>query len=58
MKIVPIMDAGPGLNFFSLNKERMSFEVSGPIAFQKRSFLIVIFVRSQAPMVRAAVSNR
>jgi hypothetical protein len=28
----PIMDAGPGLNFFSVNKERMLFEVLGPLS--------------------------
>lgn len=28
----PIMDAGPGLNFFSLNKERLLFATLGPLA--------------------------
>lgn len=28
----PIMDAGPGINFFSLNKERLLFGVLGPLA--------------------------
>lgn len=28
----PIMDAGPGINFFSLNKERLLFATVGPIA--------------------------
>lgn len=28
----PIMDAGPGLNFFSINKERLLFGVLGPLA--------------------------
>ncbi len=28
----PIMDAGPGLNFFSLNKERLLFQTLGPIS--------------------------
>lgn len=28
----PIMDAGPGLNFFSLNKERLLFATVGPLA--------------------------
>lgn len=27
----PIMDAGPGLNFFSINKERLLFHVLGPL---------------------------
>lgn len=27
----PIMDAGPGLNFFSVNKERLLFKVLGPL---------------------------
>lgn len=27
----PIMDAGPGLNFFSINKERLLFNVLGPL---------------------------
>ncbi|GAA4663220.1 hypothetical protein [Arthrobacter cryoconiti] len=27
----PIIDAGPGLNFFSLNQERMLFEALGPL---------------------------
>lgn len=27
----PIIDAGPGLNFFSLNKERLLFSVLGPL---------------------------
>ena len=26
----PIMDAGPGLNFFSQNKERLLFAMLGP----------------------------
>ncbi len=28
----PIMDAGPGINFFSLNKERLLFSVLGPLS--------------------------
>lgn len=28
----PIMDAGPGINFFSLNKERLLFATVGPLA--------------------------
>lgn len=28
----PIMDAGPGINFFSLNKERLLFGTIGPLA--------------------------
>ncbi|MGO1183612.1 MAG: hypothetical protein ACTHZ5_12940 [Micrococcaceae bacterium] len=28
----PIMDAGPGLNFFSVNKERLLFATLGPLA--------------------------
>lgn len=31
MRVLPIMDAGPGLNFFSLNQERMLFEALGPL---------------------------
>jgi len=31
MMVRPIMDAGPGLNFFSLNKERMLFQALGPL---------------------------
>lgn len=31
MTSLPIMDAGPGLNFFSLNQERMLFEALGPL---------------------------
>lgn len=27
----PIMDAGPGINFFSVNKERLLFEALGPL---------------------------
>lgn len=27
----PIMDAGPGINFFSLNKERLLFDTLGPL---------------------------
>lgn len=28
----PIMDAGPGINFFSLNKERLLFSTLGPLS--------------------------
>lgn len=28
----PIIDAGPGLNFLSLNKERLLFSVLGPLS--------------------------
>lgn len=28
----PIMDAGPGINFFSVNKERLLFSVLGPLS--------------------------
>lgn len=28
----PIMDAGPGINFFSLNRERLLFSALGPLA--------------------------
>ncbi len=28
----PIIDAGPGLNFFSINKERLLIEVLGPLS--------------------------
>ncbi|WP_347222348.1 hypothetical protein [Mycolicibacterium poriferae] len=28
----PIIDAGPGLNFFSLNKERLLFGALGPLS--------------------------
>lgn len=28
----PIMDAGPGINFFSLNKERLLFSVLGALS--------------------------
>lgn len=28
----PIMDAGPGINFFSLNKERLLFNTVGPLS--------------------------
>jgi hypothetical protein len=31
MSIPPIMDAGPGLNFFSVNQERLLFSVLGPL---------------------------
>lgn len=31
MKQRPIMDAGPGINFFSLNKERLLFSTLGPL---------------------------
>lgn len=31
MTVRPIMDAGPGLNFFSLNQERMLFDALGPL---------------------------
>ena len=28
----PVMDAGPALNFFSLNRERLLFGTVGPLA--------------------------
>lgn len=28
----PIMDAGPGINFFSINRERLLFATLGPVA--------------------------
>jgi hypothetical protein len=28
----PIIDAGPGLNFFSINKERLLIEILGPLS--------------------------
>lgn len=31
MSLRPIMDAGPGLNFLSLNKERLLFDTVGPL---------------------------
>jgi hypothetical protein len=31
MSLHPIMDAGPGLNFLSLNKERLLFDTVGPL---------------------------
>ena len=31
MSLPPIMDAGPGLNFFSVNQERLLFSVLGPL---------------------------
>lgn len=32
MSCRPIIDAGPGLNFFSINKERLLIEVLGPVS--------------------------
>ena len=36
MSLRPIMDAGPGLNFLSLNRERLLFDAVGPLRVPER----------------------
>jgi hypothetical protein len=33
----PIMDAGPGINFLSVNKERLLFGTLGPLTAQRQT---------------------
>lgn len=35
MSLRPVMDAGPGINFLSVNKERLLFSALGPCASRK-----------------------